>query len=268
MRAEGSITAAEAPAGTGRRLFWIGFFGLVLAGWLALFRLMASPLPGVSAAEYWASLCVSAADAAPLSLFAMWVLMTAAMMLPTFVPALRVFSELGAVRATNGPALAALTAGYGLAWIVFAALATALQVALGRVVGASESWQAMLPWVTSGLLVAAGAYQFSAVKAACLAKCRHPLMFFMEHWRPGLGAAFGMGARLGAWCVGCCWVLMLLGFAGGAMNLMWMGAATLFMVFEKLPEIGRYLTRPAGLVLMLLAVAQAARALDLASLGG
>jgi predicted metal-binding membrane protein len=78
----------------------------------------------------------------------------------------------------------------------------------------------------------------------------------MEHWVPGMKPAFAMGARLGIWCVGCCWLLMLLGLVGGAMNLLWMGAATLFMVLEKLPEIGRYLTKPLGAALLIGATVQ------------
>lgn len=262
----GLFAPLSAHRGTAsRRLFWIGFFGLILAGWVLMFRLTVSPLPGVSARDYWAALCVSAAGAPFGTLAAMWALMSAAMMLPTFVPALRVFAELGAVKATNGRTLAVLALGYGAVWLAFAPLAAALQVALARGGATLQAGSPLGGWVQVALMAAAGAYQFAPVKAACLAKCRHPLIFFMEHWRPGAAAAFGMGARLGLWCLGCCWVLMLMGFAGGAMNLMWMGAATLFMTFEKLPEIGRHLTKPAGLVLL---VAAAGGALNLATWGG
>lgn len=101
-------------------------------------------------------------------------------------------------------------------------------------------------WLTSGLLIASGIYQFSKQKHMCLSKCRTPLTFFMERWKPGSGQAFRMGAELGVLCLGCCWALMALAFVGGSMSLLWMGAATLFMVLEKLPEIGGPLTRPAG----------------------
>ncbi|WP_292265079.1 DUF2182 domain-containing protein [Marivita sp.] len=146
--------------------------------------------------------------------------------------------------------------GYGAVWLVFSILAAGLQLGLAKAGAMTGAGQSLSPWVSVGLLAAAGAYQFSTAKEACLSKCRHPLMFFVEHWAPGLEPAFAMGARLGVWCVGCCWLLMLLGLIGGAMNLMWMGAATLFMVFEKLPEIGRYLTRPLGVALMIGAAVQ------------
>jgi predicted metal-binding membrane protein len=77
-----------------------------------------------------------------------------------------------------------------------------------------------------------------------------PMTFFMERWAPGAARAFRMGVELGALCLGCCWALMALAFVGGTMSLLWMGAATLFMVLEKLPDLGRSLTRPAGVVLI------------------
>jgi predicted metal-binding membrane protein len=239
-----------------RWLFWLGFYAAILLGWAGLMRITASPLPGLTAAEYWAALCISAGNADALALLGMWGLMSAAMMLPTFVPAVRVFGELGAVRATDGRSMAALVLGYGAVWLVFSVCAAALQLGLATAGAMTGAGQTLSPWASAALLAAAGAYQFSTAKEACLAKCRHPLMSFMEHWAPGKKAAFFMGARLGVWCVGCCWLLMLLGLIGGAMNLMWMGAATLFMVLEKLPEIGRYLTRPLGAALVIGAAAQ------------
>jgi predicted metal-binding membrane protein len=256
MPSQPPLISAQPPAAWARWLFWLGFYAAILLGWAGLMQMTASPLPGLTVAEYWAALCISAENADPLALFAMWGLMSAAMMLPTFVPALRVFGELGSVRATDGATMAALVVGYGAVWLVFSALAAALQLGLANAGAMTGAGQALSPWVSAGLLAAAGAYQFSTAKEACLAKCRHPLMFFMEHWAPGMAPAFSMGARLGIWCVGCCWLLMLLGLVGGAMNLLWMGAATLFMVLEKLPEIGRYLTRPLGAALLFGAAVQ------------
>jgi len=100
------------------------------------------------------------------------------------------------------------------------------------------------------LLLVAGLYQFSAIKAACLSRCRSPLAFLMSEWRDGLAGAFRMGLRHGLDCLGCCWVLMLLAFVGGTMNLIWMGLATGLMTLEKLPSIGRPLTKPVGAVLI------------------
>lgn len=256
MHEQSSLLSTSRPSSLGRTLFWLVFYAAILVGWVGLMHMMASPLPGMTSAEYWAALCISAGGSDPLALFAMWGLMSAAMMLPTFVPAARVFGELATVRATDGASMAALVLGYGAVWLVFSTFAAALQLGLSKAGAASGAGQLLSPWLSAGLLATAGVYQFSSAKEACLAKCRHPLMFFMEHWAPGLQPAFAMGARLGIWCVGCCWLLMLLGFVGGAMNILWMGAATLFMAMEKLPEIGRYLTKPLGAALLVGAIAQ------------
>lgn len=93
----------------------------------------------------------------------------------------------------------------------------------------------------------AGAYQFTALKAACLSKCRAPVTFYMQHWSDG---PLKLGLRLGATCLGCCWALMLLAFVGGIMSLAFMGLATLIMTLEKLPDIGRWLSRPLGVALL------------------
>ena len=102
-------------------------------------------------------------------------------------------------------------------------------------------------WLSVALLAIAGGYQFSALKEACLSKCRAPLTFFMQHWGE---SPLSMGLRLGATCLGCCWALMLLAFVGGVMSLAFMGLATLIMTLEKLPDIGRWLSRPLGVALL------------------
>lgn len=243
---------ADRISGTG--LAWIGFYGLILAAWAALFAMAPeAPLPaagGLADRGFWGALCGGAAQASPSLLFAMWALMSAAMMAPTMVPALRVYDDLGAAGATDRRGFAALVAGFLGVWVVFAmagavAQATLAERGLVAADGASRSL-----WLTAALLLGAGLYQFSPLKAGCLRRCRHPLAFFLERWRPGPAAALEMGARLGATCLGCCWALMLLGFVGGTMNLAWMGAATLFMTLEKLPGPGARLTGPAGLALL------------------
>ncbi|MDI3335197.1 DUF2182 domain-containing protein [Defluviimonas aestuarii] len=249
-----------------RAVGWLGFYGLILLSWIAV-ALMARGLPGAELAdvpaEFWAALCASAADANPIALWAMWALMATAMMLPTFVPALRTFNDLSATGATTGIGAAALVAGYVAVWLVASVLGASTQWALARQGMLTPAGASLSPWLTAALLFGAGAYQFSAFKASCLAKCRMPLTFFMQHWQPGPAAALTMGLRLGALCLGCCWALMALGFVGGAMNLIWMGAATLFMTLEKLPEIGRWLSRPAGWALILAGGIVTLRALQL-----
>lgn len=243
-----------------RALGWTGFYALILLAWIAV-ALMARGQGGAGVpAEFWAALCAPAAEASLPALWAMWALMAAAMMLPTFVPALRTFSDLSAAGATTGASAVALVAGYGAVWLGASALGAGAQAALARAGMLTPFGASLSPWLTAALLAGAGLYQFSVFKGACLAKCRMPLTFFIERWRPGIAAAFGMGLRLGAACLGCCWALMALGFVGGVMTLAWMGAATLFMGFEKLPDLGRHLTRPAGWALIVAGAVAALRA--------
>ncbi len=233
-----------------RTLVWLGVYGAILIAWFAM-ALMASNMPGFGLMRYtapdiWAALCLSAADARPFALFAMWALMSVAMMLPTFLPAVRTFQDLGHAGASDATAQSALVIGYLFVWFGFSAVAALVQAQL-------SGWELLGPdgastslWLTAALLLVAGVYQFSALKDACLSRCRAPLTFFLERWAPGQKAAFRMGTALGAHCLGCCWALMALGFVGGTMNLLWMGLATVFMAIEKLPSIGGFMTRPLG----------------------
>lgn len=231
------------------RLHWLGFFAALLMAWAALFA-MAVPeelraLELTYGAGLIEALCggvLGASGFAPA--FAMWALMSAAMMAPTALPALRTYDDLGHVTATG---FGQLLAGYLAAWLGFSLLAAAAQVALTRAGLVGVLGQSLSVPLTAALLIGAGAWQFTALKAACLSRCRAPLSFFIQHWEEG---PFRNGLRLGLDCVGCCWALMLLAFVGGTMNLMFMGLAMVLMTLEKLPDIGRYLTKPLGLALI------------------
>lgn len=238
-------------------VLWLGFFASILAAWAGLYAMVAtSPLADVPSG-LWGALCISAASADPGSLFAMWLLMAAAMMLPTFVPAFRTFLNLGAAGAARAVDAVSLVAGYALVWVAGALVGALGQWALARAGLVAPDGSSLSLWLSAALLLMAGAYQLTHLKAACLARCRMPLTFFMERWAPGSARAFRMGMELGVLCFGCCWALMALAFIGGTMNLIWMGAATLFMVMEKLPDLGRFLTRPAGYLLVTAAGATA-----------
>jgi predicted metal-binding membrane protein len=227
---------------------WLALYGLVLLCWLLL-ALMAVPpdlrdVARVFGGDFWEAFCTTTPDAAGfLRLWIMWGLMSGAMMAPTALPALATYDDLGRSTQTD---LGALLAGYLAVWLGFSAVAAGLQIglfSLGWVSAFGDSRSALL---SGGLLVLAGAYQFSALKEACLAKCRMPITFFMAHWDEG---ALRNGLRLGAVCLGCCWALMLLGFVGGVMSLGFMGLATLVMTLEKL-RAGAMITRPLGVVLI------------------
>ncbi|MBQ2261031.1 MAG: DUF2182 domain-containing protein [Loktanella sp.] len=229
---------------------WLSLFGMILAAWVALY-LLAVPtelrsLSRIYGADFWAALCTVTLDGAGyLNATLMWALMAAAMMLPTALPAFATHDDLGR---QTGVRFAPLIAGYVVVWLGFALLAAGLQLLLFRFGLISAIGDSLSVWLTAMLLLAAGLYQFSPVKEACLAKCRQPLTFFMQHWDEG---PWRNGLRLGLICLGCCWALMLLAFVGGVMNLAFMGMATLIMVVEKMPMIGRIVTRPLGILLVL-----------------
>lgn len=243
MTVSARIRAMAAP-------HWLGFFGFVLVAWAALFLGSlggASGLSSVYGVEYWVSLCSSSAGQAGLpGLFAMWAVMSAAMMAPTFLPALATFDDLRAGGATDRIGFILLVAGYMIVWLGFSVLAAGVQLALARAGLLDGAGRSVAPYLTAGLLVVAGGYQFSALKEACLTQCRAPMTFFMSYWREGRLVPVQLGLRLGALCLGCCWALMALAFVGGTMNLVWMGAATVLMVLEKLPDIGHPMTKPLG----------------------
>ncbi|MFW8636578.1 DUF2182 domain-containing protein [Cribrihabitans pelagius] len=234
---------------------WLALFALILAAWALLYA-MAVPAAlreagAIYGADFWRDFCTLTPDAAGyFRILAMWALMSAAMMAPTALPAFATYEDLSHTAAETS--FARLAGGYLAVWLGFSVLAAALQLAFyqaGLLNAFGDATSRLLP---AAVLIVAGAYQFSPVKEACLSKCRRPLTFFMQHWDEG---PLRNGLRLGLVCLGCCWALMLLAFAGGVMNLAFMGLATLIMVIEKLPEIGRHVTRPLGAALLLWAAA-------------
>jgi predicted metal-binding membrane protein len=224
---------------------WLGLFAGILAAWAALYA-MALPADlraagRIYGAEFWESLCTVTPDAAGyLRISLMWMLMAGGMMAPTALPALATYDDL---RHSGQTRFGALLAGYLAVWIGFSLAAAGLQLGLFQMDLISAFGDSRSTVLSAVLLALAGLYQFSPVKEACLAKCRAPLTFFFQHWEEG---AWRMGLRLGAVCLGCCWALMLLAFVGGVMNLAFMGLAMVIMVVEKLPDLGRYVTRPLG----------------------
>jgi predicted metal-binding membrane protein len=202
-----------------------------------------------------ASLCLSssAADAPIWTTTAMWAVMSAGMMLPTAAPYFRSYSTLAAgqpLRIDSGD-IWGLAAGYIAVWLLFALGAGILQWELARLRLLSVEGASLSASLSALLLFIAGIYQFSPMKAACLARCRSPLAFFMSEWRDGFRGAIHMGLKHGRDCLGCCWALMLLAFVGGTMNLLWMALGTVLMTLEKLPSIGRLVSKPVGALLVL-----------------
>ena len=167
-----------------------------------------------------------------------WQVMIAAMMLPSSLPLVRMFSAASAGAPGRGRALAPFVGGYAFVWSVFGGLAFAGDASLHALVDASP-WMKAHDWaIAPAVLVLAGLFQFSSLKEACLRACRHPASFLYRHYRRGARGAFELGCRHGLFCAGCCWALMLVMFAAGAASLVWMAALTALMVYEK--------TRPSG----------------------
>lgn len=179
-----------------------------------------------------------------------WQLMTAAMMLPTSLPMLQAFARV--VRGQPNPraGLAAFVAGYAAIWTAFAVLALLGDAGLHWLVD-RWTWLDERPWLISGgLLMGAGAFQFSPLKERCLAECRSPLQFLWRHYRSGIGGSWRLGVRHGLFCLGCCWALMLIMFAVGVGSLAWMAGLTGVMVIEKTSRFGRRLVPAVGTALL------------------
>lgn len=175
-----------------------------------------------------------------LLLWAMWAVMMAGMMLPTASPMVLAYAAIA--RRTDPRAIAgrlyAIGGGYVVVWILFSLGATLLQRLLARSLLLTPMMESTR---TAGgvLLLIAGAYQATSLKHTCLRSCQSPAGFLVTSWRDGVGGAFVMGIEHGLSCVGCCWALMLLLFAGGVMNLAVIAALTAFVAFEKLAPVGR-----------------------------
>ena len=216
--------------------------GLGLLMGFAWWSLVAWPMPmpderGVATASYAALTTV------------MWLVMMIAMMAPSVTPVVLLHARVS--RQTGAPVArtAAFVGGYFTAWLTFSILVSLLQILL-----ISQNWIDTMGVARSAamnavLLVAAGVYQWLPIKTACLVHCRSPVEFLTRHYRPGLFGAWSMGAGHGLYCVGCCWVLMILLFVGGVMNLAWVAGISALILLEKVGPRGEYLARIIGALL-------------------
>jgi predicted metal-binding membrane protein len=182
-----------------------------------------------------------------------WQAMIAAMMLPSSLPFIRLFGRASSGQPRSGMAMAAFLGGYAAVWTWFGASAFLGDIVIHELVHRS-SWLEQRTWIIAGgVLALAGAFQFSSLKNACLRECRNPAAYLLRHYRRGVREAFRIGYGHGLYCLGCCWALMLLGFAVGVASLPWMALLTLVMVFEKTGRGGDRGVRPIGVALLTLA---------------
>jgi predicted metal-binding membrane protein len=236
--------------------------GLIGTSWVALWLWEQSPYGRYLEHGRWtdvgraASIC-SALPAGAVLFPALlyvggWLLMSVAMMLPTTLPLLSIFHRMTDARTDRTPLLALLIAGYLLAWAAFGVGAHLIDALLHRAVQAQD-WLLLNGWAVGVLvLVVAGLFQFSRLKYHCLDKCRTPLSFVTHHWggRTPQRDAFRLGLHHGAYCVGCCWAVMLLMFVVGTGSVGWMLALGAIMALEKNAPWGRRIGKPLGICLL------------------
>jgi predicted metal-binding membrane protein len=178
--------------------------------------------------------------------------MALAMMLPGAAPMILTYAEIADTAARKGASVVtpfALALGYAAVWIAFALVATLLQAAMTRTGLIDVSMLPASRPVSAALFVLAGAYQFSSLKQSCLRACQRPFPFFFANWKTTPRGVFGLGLKQGMHCLGCCWAMMLLMFAVGIMNVVWMAALAIVMTFEKM-SAGRRFSRGLGVALI------------------
>lgn len=189
-----------------------------------------------------------------LMIFAMWSVMMVGMMVPSVSPVLLLFAAVNRKRREQRAPFVPtglFLAGYLASWTFFAAAATGAQWGLHSAALLSPMMVASSPALAGALLVAAGLFQWTPLKRACLRHCRSPLEVVATGWREGKGGAVRMGLKHGLFCVGCCWVLMTLLFALGVMNLLWVAVIAAFVLVEKAVPGGQLVGRVAGVLLAL-----------------
>ena len=232
--------------------------GLGMSGWemtsFALFPHIhpAATMPGMdtfATAAHWGG-------SAWTLMIAMWWIMMIAMMTPSAAPTILLYARVyrhalaqGQLQGRFAP-IGAFAAGYLSVWLVFSIAAAMLHWTLqhaGLISAMMMGSQSR--WLSGTVLIGAGLYQISPLKEVCLRHCRSPASFLSRHWRPNSLGALRLGAIHGAYCVGCCWMLMALLFVGGVMNLAWIAALALLVLAEKVLLLGRWIGRGSGVVL-------------------
>lgn len=184
-----------------------------------------------------------------MAMLIMWVIMMVGMMVPTAVPMALIYAAVSRKAARQGSTFvptSSFVSGYIVMWGLFSLGATLAQWGLDEAALLSPMMVSNSPGLGAALLIAAGLYQMTPMKNACLSHCRSPFHFISKSWRPGSWGAFRMGIEHGAFCIGCCWILMGLLFFGGVMSLYWIAGITLFVLLEKVVPLGDKGGRIAG----------------------
>ena len=242
---------------------WLLVYAVITAAWLGLGYLVfvANPIPYEFMVGFQVIIDLLFLHP-PMVTFsftlAMWCLMSLAMMLPSFVPTLRVYNDLLVTGAGSLRGFWFLILGYVVIWMGYSLFMSSLQIIFSNQlsVGHHEhSAHQVVPnqlgwWQPTLLLGLAGAYQFTKFKDNCLKYCRNPLLIFLARGNVSPIGDLITGIKLGFLCLGCCFFLMMLCIIGGVMNFFWMGLLTLIITLEKLPNIGKVVSKPLGLFLL------------------
>ena len=193
--------------------------------------------------------------------FAMWSVMMVGMMTASAAPVLLLYTDMQASRGGSGAAVNGMLFGLGyiVVWVGFSALAAFAQWSLHQSTWLSPSMAVTSSRLAGVILIGAGAYQLTPAKGACLTQCQSPLGFLLSNWRDGAKGALQMGIRHGAYCLGCCWALMLVLFVVGVMNLAWVAALTAFILIEKFGRTGARVARVGGAAMILFGAIVAVR---------
>ena len=184
--------------------------------------------------------------------FVMWAVMMVAMMLPSATPAITIFARASQKREPGAllTPTAAFASGYLASWTLYSLAATGLQWLLHVLAMLNGQMAINSSFITGCMLVVVGVYQWSPWKYNCLKHCQSPIGFIFGHWRPGAGGAFRMGLEHGFYCIGCCWLLMMLLFAVGIMNLVWVAGIAIYVLLEKLLPLSHRLSQLTGVVVI------------------
>jgi len=182
----------------------------------------------------------------------MWSAMTLAMMLPSASPMILTYAEIAETAARKSERIVSplvIAAGYASVWLVFSLLATVIQIVLTRAALLNTGITSASGILAGAIFIGAGVYQFSALKHACLTHCQNPFPFFFTNWATTPGGVFRLGVEQGLYCLGCCWAMMMVMFAVGAMNVAWMAGLAAVMTIEKLLT-GRRFAHGVGVALI------------------
>ena len=244
-------TALERALRRDRHVVVAGLAFIILAAWLFILTGAGMGAPSSSAGPMMSPTWTPGYF---VLMLVMWWVMMVAMMLPSAAPMVLLFATVNRKsRERDRPYVPTgyFAAGYLAAWGGFSMVAILLQWGLEQLTLLSPTMRTTSLYLGATLLIAAGVYQLTPLKHACLRHCRSPLHFISHQWRQGTAGAFRMGLEHGLFCLGCCWVLMVLLFYGGVMNLWWIAGLALYVLIEKLFPLGARLGRYAGGLLIL-----------------